>query len=243
MSSGDCCCPPGAVVLPETLRIDLPTASLALSLLERLEDFRAEVVPLGGERYQVLVELDGGPRAGERAREGLARIESWLESTELNLAEIHLDDRPSRRGRHNGPPLRSLDTPVPKGLVCRVKTIAIGTDVRVVSAEGEVDLHTAPQLDELLGSMESDHVILDLTEAAFVDSTTVSVIVRTDRRMRVEGRQLSIATGNPTVARLFEITGLDRALDVHRTLAEAIESALEHAVEAVEAHRQSGSAR
>ena len=113
----------------------------------------------------------------------------------------------------------------------------------MVSAEGEVDLHTAPQLDELLGSMESDHVILDLTEAAFVDSTTVSIIVRTNRRMRVEGRQLLIATGNPTVARLFDITGLDRALDVHRTLAEAIECALEHAVEAVEAHRQGDSAR
>jgi anti-anti-sigma factor len=229
--------------LSETLRIDLPTASLALSLLERLEDFRAEIVPLGGERYQVLVELDGGLKADGRAREGIARIERWLESTELNLAEIHLDDRPSRRERHNGPPLRSLATPEPNGLVCRVKTIAIGRDVRVVSAEGEVDLHTAPQLVELLASMESAHVILDLTEAAFVDSATVSSIVRADRRMRVEGRQLSITTGNPTVARLFEITELKGALDVHRTLAEAIESALEHGVEAVEAHRQGNSAR
>jgi anti-anti-sigma factor len=226
--------------MPQLLRIDVPTASLALSLLERLEDFRAEVVPLGGERYQVLVELDAGPGADDRAREGMARIESWLESTELNLAEIHLDDRPSQRERRNGPPLRSL---APTGLVCRLKTIAVGTDVRVVSVEGEVDLYTAPQLEELLGSMESDHVILDLTEAAFVDSTAVSIIVRTNRRLQVAGRQLTIATGNPTVARLFEITGLDRALDVHRTLAEAIESALARAVELVEAHKQSDSAR
>ena len=91
--------------------------------------------------------------------------------------------------------------------------------------------------------MDADHVILDLTEAAFVDSTTVSIMVAADKRMRNAGGQLSIAAGNPTVARLFEITGLDRALDVHRTLAEAIESALEHAVDAVEAHRQERSAR
>ena len=110
MSSGDCCSPPGAVVLPETLRIDLPTASLALSLLERLEDFRAEVVPLGGEHYQVLVELDGGPGADGRARECIARIESWLESTELNLAEIHLDDRSSRPRDVTDPP-SGLSTP------------------------------------------------------------------------------------------------------------------------------------
>ena len=228
--------------MPESLRIDLPTASMALSLLERLEDFRAEVLPLGGRRYQVLVELDDGPRADDRAREGIARIESWLESTGLNPAEIHLDDRPSRLERRDGSPLRSLDTPS-EGLVCRVKTIAIGTDVRVVSAEGEIDLHTAPQLDELLRSLEADHVILDLTEAAFVDSTTLTIIVATDKRILDQGGHLSIAAGNPTVARLFEITGLDQAVDVHRTLADAIESVLERAVDAVEAHRQERLAR
>ena len=93
------------------MRIDLPTASLALSLLERLEDFRAEVQPLGGKGYQVVVDLDGRHGADGRARESIARIESWLESTGLNLAEIHLDGRPSRFERHHGSPLRSLDPP------------------------------------------------------------------------------------------------------------------------------------
>lgn len=227
--------------MPESLRIDLPTASLALSLLECLEDFRAEVVPLGGERYQVLVELDGGPRADDRTRESLALIESWLKSTGLNVAEIHLDGRPSRLERRNGSPLRSLDTPE-QGLVCRVKTIALGASVQVVSAEGEVDLHTAPQLGELLRSVESGHVILDLTEATFIDSMTLNILIASDKHLRGEGREFAIAAGNPTVARIFEITGLDRALDVHRTLAEAIESVLEQAVDAVEAHRQDGSA-
>ena len=229
--------------MPESLRIDLPTASLALSLLERLEDFRAKVVPLGSERYQVLVELDGGPGADNRTRESLALIESWLKSTGLNVAEIHLDGRPSRLERRNGSPLRSLENPETVGLVCRVKTIALGTNVQVVSAEGEVDLHTAPQLGELLRSVESGHVILDLTEAVFVDSTTLNILIVSDKRLRGEGRQFAIAAGNPTVARVFEITGLDRALDVHRTLADAIESVLEHAVDAVEAHRQEDAAR
>lgn len=228
--------------MPE-LHIDLPTASLALSLLEQLEDFRAEVVPLGGESYRVLVELDGDPAADDRARQGLARIKSWLESAGLDLAEIHLDERPSRLERHHGPPLRSLETPESVGLVCRVKTIAVGTNVQVVSAEGAVDLRTAPQLDELLRSLEADNLILDLTEGAFVDSTTPNILIATDKNLRDEGKQFAIATGNPTVAQLFEVTGLDRALDVHRTLADAIESVLEHAVDAVAAHKQKGPAR
>jgi anti-anti-sigma regulatory factor len=72
---------------------------------------------------------------------------------------------------------------------------------------------------------------------------TLKTLIVSDKRLRDEGRQFVIAAGNPTVARAFEITGLDRALDVHRTLVEAIESVLEHAVDAVEAHRQEDSAR
>jgi anti-sigma B factor antagonist len=226
--------------MPETLRVDLPTASLALSLLERLEDYRAEVAALGGERYQVVIELDGTATADGRAQEGIARVESWLQSTGLDLAEIHLDDGPSRFERRDGSPLRSLDIS-PKGVVCRVKTTAVGTDVRVVSVEGEADLHTAPQLDDLLKALESNHVIVDLTEATFVDSTMVSVLVAADQRLRTAGGQLVIAADNPSVARLFEMTGLDRVLAVNRTLAEAIETALGQAV--VEAHRQDGRAR
>jgi anti-sigma B factor antagonist len=225
----------------KSFRIDLPTASLALSLLERLEDVRAEIVPLRGERYQVFVELDGGLGADDR-REVLARIESWLEAAEVDPAEINLDDRSYRLASEGSPP-RARDTPESMGLVCRIKTIALETGVQVISAEGEVDLHTAPQLDDLLRSTESGHVILDLTEASFVDSTTLSIMVASDRRMRSEGRQFSIAAGNPTVARLLETTGLDRALDVHPTLVEAVESALEQTVDAVEAHRQDESAR
>jgi hypothetical protein len=93
--------------LSETLRIDLPTAPLALSLLERLEDFRAEVVPMGGKRYQILVELDGVPGANDRVREALASIEGWIETAELNLADVHLNDRPYRRASSDRPPPRS----------------------------------------------------------------------------------------------------------------------------------------
>jgi anti-sigma B factor antagonist len=240
MSSGDLESSGGA--LSETLRIDLPTAPLALSLLERLEDFRAEVVPMGGKRYQILVELDGVPGANDRVREALARIEGWIETSELNLADVHLNGRPYRRASSDRPPSALAPPPESVGVVCRVKTIALGAGVQVVSAEGELDLHATPQLEELLRSTDSEHVILDLTEAVFVDSTTVSMIVGTANRMGEEGRRLSIVAGNPTVARLFKITGLDRVLDVHETLVEAIETALDTAVE-VEAHRRDDSAR
>jgi hypothetical protein len=90
-------------LLPASLLIDLPTASPALSRSDRLEDFRTEVVPQGGDRYQVVVEL-GGPDPDVRVRESLARIESWRESAELNFAEIHLNDRPIDMRATDPPP-------------------------------------------------------------------------------------------------------------------------------------------
>ena len=121
-------------------------------------------------------------------------------------------------------------------------TIAAGTGVQVVSAEGELDFYTAPRLDALLQSTESEQVILDLTEARFIDSTTLAVVVGAAKRLRKEGRRFSIVSGNTTVARLLQLTGLDRAFEVHPTLVEGVELALARAVE-VEAHRQDESAR
>jgi len=205
---------------------------LALALLERLAEFRAEVVPMDGKGYQVLVDLDGGPGADDRAREALAEIESWVESAGVNPAEISLNDRPYRHARPDVTPLRSRDTPESVGLVCRIRTIVLGAGVQVVSVEGELDLHNAPQLDELLRSTDADHVILDLTEAPFVDSTTIGVVVAEAKRMAGQDRQLSLVAGNRAVTRLLAITGLDAVLDVQQTLPEAVESALGRAVEA-----------
>lgn len=200
---------------------------MALSLLERLEDFRAEVVPLTGECFRVLVELDGDPGA----QQGLDRIESWLQSVGLNPAEVRLDDR-SYRVSSPGSPLGWLDDSETARLVCSVKAIAVGNGVQVVSAVGELDLHTAPQVDDLLLGMDAGQVILDLTETTLVDSTTLSIIVSASKRIAREGRRLLVVAGNPTVARVLTITGLERALTLHGSLAGAIENALGSVVEA-----------
>ena len=97
----------------------------------------------------------------------------------------------------------------------------------MVSAEGELDLHTAKQLDEALASTDHPRVILDLTEVPFVDSTALGTIVAATKKMRAQRRELIVVAGNPVVARALSITGLDRVFSVHHSLAEAITSALD----------------
>lgn len=216
--------------MPESLKIDAPSASLALSLVECLAGFGTEVSPRGGERFQVEVDLDGDGGGSRRLLDGLGSVERWLESSGLDLADVHLNGRSYRLERRTGIPLPTRVEAEVDRLVCRIRTIPLGTGVQVVSADGELDLFTAGELEKALESTTSPRVILDLTEAPFMDSTAVQVIVRLTKRMRGEGRQLLVAAGNPTASRVLSITGLDRALSVRPSLAEAIAWALDGSV-------------
>jgi anti-sigma B factor antagonist len=213
--------------LPDSLHIEAPTASLALELIECLHGFHAEVLPCGGERFQVRVDLDGRPGADRLLLDSLDRVESWLDSSGQTLAEIHLNGRSYRLERRDGTPLPPRAHADLDGLACRMRTIPLGTGVQVISAEGELDLHTTSQLEEALDSTTCPHVIIDLTEVPFIDSTALGAILASTRRMRGKGRELIVATGNPTVARVFSITGLERSLSVRPTLADAIMTALD----------------
>ena len=210
--------------MAESLLIEAPSAPLALTLIERLDGFRAELVPLGGERFQVRVELDGRSQGPPRPLlESLDRIEGWLETSGLDLAEIHLDDRSYKLERRNGIPLLPRGDSELQGLLCQVRTIPIGAGVQVVSVDGELDLHTASQLEEALASTDCPRVVLDLTDAPFMDSTALAVIVDAAKRMSGQDRKLEVAAGNPAVSRVLQITGLDRSLAVRSSLSEALE--------------------
>jgi anti-sigma B factor antagonist len=84
-----------------------------------------------------------------------------------------------------------------------------------VAPVGELDLLTAPQLErtvrELLAS-GFDHVVLDLAELRFLDSTGLHLILSLRASADAAGHRLELRPGPPPVQRVFELTGtLDRA--------------------------------
>jgi anti-sigma B factor antagonist len=82
---------------------------------------------------------------------------------------------------------------------------------------GEVDLHATPQVGaEIARAIEAGvkHLILDLTEATFIDSTAIRVLLRGSDQMRAIGGRLEIICENENVLRVFQITNLDRVLDI-----------------------------
>jgi anti-sigma B factor antagonist len=95
----------------------------------------------------------------------------------------------------------------------------------VVDVTGDVDLASAPalraRLDDLLAD-GSRRVLVNLQQVAFMDSSGLSAIVSGMKGMRERGGEIAIACANASILKIFSITGLDRVVSIHATVAEAI---------------------
>jgi anti-sigma B factor antagonist len=93
----------------------------------------------------------------------------------------------------------------------------------VVSIYGEVA--TAPSLREQLIGLVGDgatKLVLDLEGVDFLDSTGLGVIVSALKRARTNGGDLRLVCTQARIRRLFEITGLDKAVPLHPSLDAAV---------------------
>ena len=97
-----------------------------------------------------------------------------------------------------------------------IKTEPLSDHAFVVAIAGEVDLYVAPELKQQLLEVigrGATHVIVDLTDATFIDSTTLGVLIGGVRRLRTNDGRLSLVCNDRNVAKIFELSGLDRVFD------------------------------
>jgi anti-sigma B factor antagonist len=107
----------------------------------------------------------------------------------------------------------SASSPVPGALSI---SSAVDGGAICVALAGELDLAGAAQLEASLAAAERERparLILDLTRLAFIDSTGLRLLLQADARARERGGELVLRPGEPSVQRVFEITG---AIDVLR---------------------------
>jgi anti-sigma B factor antagonist len=116
--------------------------------------------------------------------------------------------------------VRAQPTPVPTGLEFDLTDEAVDPNTHVIAVRGDVDLYSAPELrqrlDDLIGHGKT-HVLVDLSETSFIDSTTLGVLVGAIKRLRVHGGRLALACDDPSILRVFGITGLDQVIGVYPT--------------------------
>lgn len=86
---------------------------------------------------------------------------------------------------------------------------------RVVAAPAELDVASAAHLGAaVLNSLErgARRLVVDLSGVRVVDSAGIGALLSAERRVRAAGGELVVANASAYVRRVFEVTGVARAL-------------------------------
>jgi anti-sigma B factor antagonist len=101
----------------------------------------------------------------------------------------------------------------------------VDSETHVIELGGEIDLYTAPEFKERMAEIIDEgktRVVVDLSDATFIDSTTLGVLVGGVKRLRPAGGSLALVCTDENIIKIFEITGLDRVFPIHDTRDEAL---------------------
>jgi anti-sigma B factor antagonist len=110
---------------------------------------------------------------------------------------------------------------LPPGLEFVISSRRLANGTFVVAVGGEVDLYTAPELERALAEPLTEgatQLVVDLSEATFVDSTALHVFLCAARQLDREAGELIVVVPDPNVRKVFEITGLNRFFAVVSSL-------------------------
>jgi anti-sigma B factor antagonist len=83
-------------------------------------------------------------------------------------------------------------------------------DAVILVVEGEIDIATAPLLEQRLTEAEAGdaaQLIVDLDRVSFMDSTGLQVLVA-HTLSETNGRRIRLTPGSPQVQRLFTVSGM-----------------------------------
>ena len=100
-------------------------------------------------------------------------------------------------------------------------------DKVVVSVAGELDMATAPQLQDQISDLLErgrNRLVFDLADVSFCDSTGLSVFVRAKNSTDDAGGEVRLAAPQRGVLRILEVSGLVEVLQTYPTVDEAVTS-------------------
>jgi anti-sigma B factor antagonist len=98
----------------------------------------------------------------------------------------------------------------------------------VLAIHGEADMRAAGELKDRLGEVIEDSpsaIVIDLTDATFLDSMTLGVFLTAMKRLRARGGRFRVVAPHAEIRRIFEMTLLDRVFELDVTRQDALAAA------------------
>lgn len=100
--------------------------------------------------------------------------------------------------------------------------------VLIIRLVGELDHHTAEELrkqvEETIEKQSINHILLNLEELSFMDSSGLGVILGRYKRIKQHDGQMIICAISPSIYRLFELSGMFKILKIVDSEEQALES-------------------
>lgn len=87
----------------------------------------------------------------------------------------------------------------------------------VLALNGEIDLHAAPRVRELLEPIlarKAPRVIVDLGAVSYIDSSGLALFIEALQRIQAYGGKLALCGLGPSVKTIFEIARLDQVFSL-----------------------------
>jgi stage II sporulation protein AA (anti-sigma F factor antagonist) len=106
-----------------------------------------------------------------------------------------------------------------------VDVVTHGSEQAVMCVGGELDVATAMLLQHHLATQLGQgrrHLVIDLAEVPFMDSSGLNIILRAMNETRATGGSLRLAAPAPPVRRVLELTGVTLTIPVHGTVEQAL---------------------
>jgi anti-sigma B factor antagonist len=98
----------------------------------------------------------------------------------------------------------------------------------VIQADVEIDATNAQDLrTAILAAISTgtERLIVDMSRTEFCDSTGLNVLVRAHKRLADAGGELLLVASEPTLLRIFKVTGMDTLFHIYASLDEALVAA------------------
>jgi stage II sporulation protein AA (anti-sigma F factor antagonist) len=103
-----------------------------------------------------------------------------------------------------------------------------GRRALIVRLTGELDHHTAEEvrkrLDDAIEKGRAAHIVLNLKDLIFMDSSGLGVILGRYKQLVGKGGKMVVCDVNPAVYRLFEMSGLFKIVSIEENERQAISS-------------------